>query len=319
MHLADVITLDGIEEIKNLLNTKTNTKIDAVKSVVDTINSNVNTINSNVATDNTASETGILSQKLSWLITVNKNHGSLEKTSAGNRDWTCPTGVYYVYVIACGGQGGGGGGGGGHYGNSPGRGESLSSSTGGGSGAVSEIVSALIPVTPGNVYAITVGAGGTGGTAGKKGNGYKDEYTTADNTAGGSGGTGGDTKFGSIFTVMGGSGGGGGKAARYNEGEPHGGTAGSVRNTISSTFRQIILYIISGVAGRNGATGTYKDDPSFPYAGSAGGSAMSNRLNLKSGAGGAGGRSGYANTGSSGGLDGSAGSAGDAGYIKIIW
>lgn len=319
MHLADVITLDGIEEIKNLLNTTTNTKIDAVKSVADTINSNVNTIKSYTTTNNTASETGILSQKLSWLITANKAHGSVERTSAGSQNWTCPTGVYYVYVIACGGQGGGGGGGGGHYGSSHGRGESLSSSTGGGSGAVSEIVSALIPVTPGTVYALTVGAGGTAGAAGKKGDGYQYEGAPADNTDGGRGGDGGDTKFGSIFTVIGGGGGGGGQAARYNKGEPHGGTAGSVRNTISSTFKQIILYIILGVVGRNGATGTYNDDPSFPYAGSAGGYAMSNRLNLKSGAGGAGGRSGYPNTGTSGGLDGSAGSAGDAGYIKIIW
>ena len=113
MHLADVITLDGIEEIKNLLNTTTNTKIDAVKSVVDTINGNVNTINSNVATNNTASETGILSQKLSWLITANKAHGSVERTSAGSQNWTCPAGVYEVFAILVGGAGGGGGGGGG--------------------------------------------------------------------------------------------------------------------------------------------------------------------------------------------------------------
>ena len=32
-----------------------------------------------VTTNNTANETGILSQKLSWLINANKNHGSLEK------------------------------------------------------------------------------------------------------------------------------------------------------------------------------------------------------------------------------------------------
>ena len=66
-----------------------------------------------VVTNNTASKTGILSQKLSYLITMNEAHGSVERTTAGSQNWTCPAGVYQVLVTAQGGTGGGGGGGGG--------------------------------------------------------------------------------------------------------------------------------------------------------------------------------------------------------------
>ena len=321
MGFSDFDIMSRCKKIFDHLVDVTDVAINSAKSVIDTVNTNVNSVKSYTTTNNTASETGVLSQKLSWLITVNKNHGSLEKTSAGNRDWTCPTGVYYVYVIACGGQGGGGGGGGGYYGSVY-TNYYYRKAGGGGSGAVSEIVSALIPVTPGTVYALTVGAGGSAGAAGKKGANTM--------TAGGAGGNGGDTKFGSIFTVIGGGGGSGGAAGKIlSDSMPAANAAagGSVRTSIGSTLRQILLNIVASVAGKAGVAppavnSTFVNVGSKDSEGTAGGAKVTNRLGLSSGAGGAGGRNGYPGTSSNSsenGSDGSAGSAGAAGYIKVIW
>lgn len=69
--------------------------------------------------------------------------------------WTAPTGVTHIMVTLCGAGGGGGGG----RVNSP-----HNSGTGGGGGTV--IKSHVMRVTPGNSYAVVVGAGGAGGLAG---------------------------------------------------------------------------------------------------------------------------------------------------------
>lgn len=82
--------------------------------------------------------------------------------------WTAPAGVSSVDVEVW----GGGGAGGGNQTNSDGGG-------GGGGGAYSKTTA--IPVTPGNVYTVTVGAGGIGGT--------------------GTGGTGGDSWFINATTI----------------------------------------------------------------------------------------------------------------------
>lgn len=84
--------------------------------------------------------------------------------------WTAPAGVTTVNVEAW----GGGGAGGGQNLNSDGGG-------GGGGGAYSKVSG--LTVIPGNTYAVTVGAGGTG-------------------VAGGTGGTGGDSYFIDITTVL---------------------------------------------------------------------------------------------------------------------
>ena len=91
-------------------------------------------------------------------------------TTVGNATWTCPTGVNSVQVEAW-GAGGGSGGAGAHY-----------ASTGGGAGG-SYVKVTSIAVTPGTVYQLTVGAGGTAGAGGASGTGA-------------SGGTGGASYFG---------------------------------------------------------------------------------------------------------------------------
>jgi uncharacterized repeat protein (TIGR01451 family) len=78
-------------------------------------------------------------------------------TTAGNSTWVVPAGVTSVQVEVWGG-GGGSGGAGAHF-----------ASTGGGSGG--SFVEFTVPVTPGNTYNLTVGAGGTAGAGGAAGTG----------------------------------------------------------------------------------------------------------------------------------------------------
>jgi hypothetical protein len=97
--------------------------------------------------------------------------------------WTAPTGVTKVRLLLT--AGGGGGGGGSNFGYVIGR------TTGGMGGAVLAIVS----VTPGNSYTVTVGSGGIGGAF------------VAANAPGNNGTSGGTTSFGSLASVTGGTGG----------------------------------------------------------------------------------------------------------------
>lgn len=88
----------------------------------------------------------------------NTPQGSASVTFTSTTTWTCPPGVTSVLAVPTGGGGGGGSGG------ATGNGQ------GGGGG---ETRVATIPVTPGNVYTVTVGAavaGVTGGVNGTDGN-----------------------------------------------------------------------------------------------------------------------------------------------------
>lgn len=98
-------------------------------------------------------------------------------TSVG---WICPPGVRKLDMVLCGGGGGGGGTG---SGTSNANGVA---GTGGGGGGCS--IRYDVPVTPGQIYNITVGAGGAGGADGA------DSVFVGDNnvTVRGTGGTSGD-------------------------------------------------------------------------------------------------------------------------------
>lgn len=101
-----------------------------------------------------------------------------EFTSTGT--FTTPSNCSTVEVLLV-----AGGGGGGFIGNG---GSNSRVSSGGGAGG--EVITRILPVTPGQSYTVTIGAGGTGSTS-----------ATA------SGGTGGTTSFGSLLSVFGGQGG----------------------------------------------------------------------------------------------------------------
>lgn len=249
-----------------------------------------------------------------------KQQGSAEYATPGNYEWTCPKGVTFVYVTAWGGSGGGGGGGGGHgYGSSSSY--LYSAATGGGSGAVSDIVKAFIPVVPGTTYNIVVGVGGAGGSGGA--------ISTAYHGSGGDGGVGrdgGDTKFGDSFVVKGGNGGFGGKGGSRTldnndsitgDERVSGGAQGTYisSDTKSLNTAGIIQEYLPGKSGSNGSSSAY-------YAtkfqtGKSGGAASVNKF-IRSGSGGQGGTC-TTSTSSSSLSKGSDGSSGSDGYMKIIW
>ena len=257
---------------------------------------------------------GTLMAKINHIIKRdNENHGFKEITTAGTTSWTCPEGVYIVYVTAQGGQGGGGGGGGTSY-EFNGSNKYVFVGGGGGSGGLSPIITAILPVIPGQTYSITVGDGGTAGTGGTAGVGNAGGITSAA-TAGSAGGNGGQTKFGSLLTVNGGNGGKGGAASKSVNTGSGAGSAGSINALFGKAIK---LFVTLGVAGADGKQNSSVYTPSmssdYNYDSFAGGAAKTSETGLKSGAG-----------GKSGGVkdsvcqNGSAGGAGQQGYIKIIW
>lgn len=289
--------LGELETILSGMSTTSNSNFTEIKELLGTINTNASNASSyassaksNTATNNTASKTGILSQKLSYLIAQNENHGSYEKTTSGTYTWTAPSGVYHVYATACGGSGGGGGGAGGYYNYADGY--------GGGSGGVPALISCIIPVTPGSSYTLTVGAGGTGGSGGVN----PSEYSGSDKetaVCGKDGGNGGNSSFGNIifYGAIGGKGG-------TKSGSGLGGG-------IQDSTKVNVLYKDNGIKGKNGIMPSEAGKRESV-------SGVKNSYGFASGAGGSGWNAsntyGYQYSGS-----GSAGSAGSAGYIKIIW
>ena len=243
----------------------------------------------------------------------NENHGFKEITTAGTTSWTCPEGVYMVYVTAQGGQGGGGGGGGTSY-ELSGSKQYVYVGGGGGSGGLSPIITAILPVIPGQTYSITVGAGGTEGTGGTAGVGNAGGTTSAA-TAGSAGGNGGQTKFGSLLTVNGGNGGKGGAASKSIDTGSGAGSAGSINALFGKAIKLFVTLGIAGADGKqNGSVYTPSMSSDYNYDSFAGGAAKTSETGLKSGAG-----------GKSGGVkdsvcqNGSAGGKGQQGYIKFIW
>lgn len=127
-------------------------------------------------------------------------------------NWVCPSGITKVWVKV---WGAGGGGGGGTYGGPGG---------GGGGGAYGE---AIISVTPGVTYNITVGVGGVGGA----------------NASGGNGGIGGTSDFGGLVIANGGNGG----AAHW--GSTNAGSGGGGGSSLAS----ISFNGINGATSCNGS------------------------------------------------------------------
>jgi hypothetical protein len=117
-------------------------------------------------------------------------YGQTTATFTSSGSFTVPCGVTSISVEC---WGGGGAGGGGDNGSTPGG------SGGGGGGYVSNT---LVGLTPGTVFAYTVGTGGNGGT-GAGGNGGNSTFSTVI----ANGGTGGATNGGAFGTGGGGSGG----------------------------------------------------------------------------------------------------------------
>lgn len=234
-----------------------------------------------------------------------------------NGTWTCPDNVNWVILHGCGGGGGGAGGSNNQADDySP---NDINAPGGGGAGA--SIKTITVPVTPGNIYTINIGAGGAGGAAGTGIIGY-----------GGPGGTGGDTTFV------------GADANIIMRGAP-GGTVGintyvpSASSNLNSPIGAPGRAAISMDGGTNGGGFTWLfmgviSAGSSIYAsggsngaGTSGGGGASFGAGANGGADAANGSSAAANSGAGGGGGGTgpgfgvgtAGGAGGSGRLKIFW
>lgn len=191
--------------------------------------------------------------------------------------WTAPAGVTSVTVEA---WGGGGAGGGQNLGSDGGG--------GGGGGAYSKIVS--LPVTPGNNYTVTVGAGGIGVSGGNGGAGG-DSYFLNTSTVlakGGAGGlrstgtppagvAGGAAAAGVGTTKFSGGNGGAGRDSSTGRGGPGGSSAGTAANgtngpAVWSTLTAAAAPAGGGIGGNGGDSGSNGFAPGSGRGGGGGGS-----------------------------------------------
>jgi hypothetical protein len=248
--------------------------------------------------------------------------------------FTPTTNVLVDYLVVAGGGGGGGTYGAANWYTGAGGGagglRSTVTTTGGGGSLESKI-----PLTANTPYAVTVGAGGAGGTgannsAGRGQNGNDSSFATITSTAGGGGGsnlpTGGSTLIGNA----GGSGGGGSSAAAAGAGtanQGYAGGAGASGNTAAGGGGGAggLGVAGSGTTSGNGGIGVSVaiTSNSGQYAGGGGGGKNGNgsagTASFGGGAGGGtslGGDAGTTNTGGGGGgASGTSSPAGSGPYV----
>ena len=305
-------------------------KVTALPDTIAAVKTAVADVAKYVVTNNTASKTGIISQKVSYLIQSNEAHGSVERTTAGSQNWVCPNGVFYVLAAIAGAGGGGGGGGAAGYSGNDLQGKG-SGGGGGGSGAPGCIWFGLIKVTPGTTYALICGTAGIAGTAGAS------NTSSGMKNNGGNGGNGGDSKFGDLVTVKGGTGGKGGTSGVYGSSSAiiAGGAAGAAGTCANSSvsYNKALSKLnekVNGNAGAAGEAGGVKDYLLASNGGAGGAEktfaqAISSLIaGFPAGKGGAGGKGGTTPAKTSGdrnsvGPAGSAGSVGGAGRIILWW
>lgn len=340
--MADVITLNEIEEVKNLV--ATNNSASTTGTLSQKLTHLTNVTGSTADSGGTISS-GSMMSKLNALLNINLSHGSQEYSTAGTYTWKCPDGVGMVYIAVNGSGGGGGGGGGGIYASYDDD-FKYSKPVGGASGGIGKYLQMIVPVEAGNSYKIVIGSGGKGGAAGVKGNaesshefentlGNMVEGTLVSAGDGKNGEDGGATEFSNIISVGGGKGGNGGTGGRAGFAYENSfawseltsdSKSGGVSSTSYDTFKNLIMYEYEEKIGNDAECekqiGKYDK---YGYSGEIsllpGASSVQSKIGISSGAGGSGGRNGYAGTSSfdKNGTDGSAGANGSDGYMKIFW
>jgi hypothetical protein len=265
-------------------------------------------------------------------VTGTNGVGQSGYTTAGSNSFTVPAGVYSISAVCIGGGGGGSGN----------DGDSDESGGGGGGGALAYQTS--IPVNPGEVLTVVVGAagaaGGEGGTGGAGGTSSISRGVTVLVAANGGGGgryrAGGGGAGGTVATGTGGAGGAGGVGNnRTRDPAPGGGGGGAGGYSGAGGAGGSAAANNTGVAGAAGAGG----------GGGGGGSGLSNTARGGGGVGilgaGANGAAGAANASGGGGSGGATGTfaggayggggagrsgdsdgnggAGSVGAVRIIW
>lgn len=229
-----------------------------------------------------------------------------------NGTWTAPAGCTYVDLEMVGGGAGGGGGMGGSTAT-----PTTAGACGGGGGGGARKVRSRITVVPGVVYAVTIGAGGAGGTNG-----------TAAGVLPGVGSDGGDTLFDTLAIARGAQGGSCGQAVWAGVANQYGYVQGGadVKGAAPIATFGIILWISTvdrashfGGQGGFGTTvlGTPATDGRSSPEGFPGGApgAAGAIATYRSGGGGGGGGAGPYGAGAAGGVGGAsnAGGTGSAG------
>ena len=241
-------------------------------------------------------------------------------TKTATENWTVPTGWRTIQVFGVGGGGGGGG--------------NAQLSRGGGGGGYTK-TSGNLSVTPGQVYKVTIGAGGSAGNGGNGGGGGT---TTLVLNSNGStvftvnGGQGGQTTAGKSSTTTsqsGGNGGSGGGAAgwSYSDYPTVNATSGAADGGSASGHTTYRTGYWNGGTGQGTTTRAWGNNNGTLYAGGGGGGRDSSTYSGGSGGSGGGGSgtsststagtNGTANTGGGGG-GGSTSSNGGSGGSGIM-
>jgi len=226
-----------------------------------------------------------------WEITANSPAG-MPATAAGTYTWTCPAGVTSL-LMQCWGAGAGGGGG--------------TSAKGGEGGGGGEYFSCpAYPVTPGQIYSYTVGAGGSGGTTGNPGQPGTASSFDLGSALGGISANGGNAGS----NLIGGSGGTGGSAPSGLSSNGQDGGIGGGDGTQST-----------GGCGGGGSAGNADDGGDGATSGGSGGALGGLAGSIGGGAGGAGGNAGVSgsNGASPGAGGGGAGAASAAGQVTHVY
>ncbi|MES2140498.1 MAG: hypothetical protein V4511_12390 [Bacteroidota bacterium] len=190
---------------------------------------------------------GCVSSVLTLTFTTS---GQISYTATGTVSWTCPVGVTSLAVLVV-----AGGGSGGNHSTSNGNG-------GGGGGGV--IYNTSYTVTPGNVYTVTVGAGGT----------------AIGNSTSAAGNNGGNSVFGTLTAIGGGGGGSTGAGMPGKNGGSGGGSCGDRYEPGVSTQ--------TGGFGNSGGTGAATLQPGGGGGGAGGAGVASSGQSAPSGNGGVG-------------------------------
>lgn len=203
----------------------------------------------------TPSSSTYLSGDGSWATFPTSSYCAIY-TSSGSSTWTAPAGVTATLVVLLSGGGGGGG---------SAENPMTHDSAGGGGGGAGGLGFTLFPVTPGNSYTVTVGAGGTGGVSADGSNGGATSFSTFSVTGGNYGNVNGGATpgvggiGGGISPLIGASGEDGGVGAGGDGGStPYGGTGGTGGGGTDGNGGDASGYGAGG-GGANKDTGSGKD------------------------------------------------------------
>ena len=244
-------------------------------------------------------------------VTTNVNAGVVQRfTTTGTTAWTAPTDVtsVEVLVVAAGGTG---------------ASDGVTNVGNGGGGGGGVIYNSAYPVTPGQTYTVTVGAGQVGLSTATGRSGGNSQFGALVAIGGGGGGY-----YSNNAGASGGSGGGGGATSGAAGGGTAGqGFAGSAGASNNGGGGGGAGGPASGTNGRDGGPGLQFGISGAPtyYAGGGGGSASSGSQGTggsgSGGAavsGGAGGVNGTANTGGGGGAQNNGGTKGGDGGSGVV-